>query len=151
MRHRSLLILALLSVAALLLGACGDDSDDSADTDTTAAEGGASDEMSLDGVTLVNDGQLTVCSDMPYEPFEFEEDGETKGFDYDVVSAMGDQLDVDVEFVTTPFDGIIPAMASGSPLRSIARYPRAVKKRSAVSVRRYSFVTPFRRISSSTS
>jgi polar amino acid transport system substrate-binding protein len=115
MRHRSLLILALLSVAALLLGACGDDSDDSADTDTTAAaEGESSDEMSLDGVTLVNDGQLTVCSDMPYEPFELEEDGETKGFDYDVVSAMGDQLDVDVEFVTTPFDGIIPAMASGS-------------------------------------
>jgi hypothetical protein len=89
MRHRSLLILPLLTAAALLLGACGDDGDNADDTTTTAAEGGSSDEMSLDGVTLVNDGQITVCSDMPYEPFEFEEDGETKGFDYDVVVRHG--------------------------------------------------------------
>lgn len=114
MRHRSLLILPILAATALLLGACGDDSSSDDDTTTTAAEGGSSEEMSLDGVTLVNDGQITVCSDMPYEPFEFEEDGETKGFDYDVVSAMGDQLGVDVEFVTTPFDGIIPALAAGN-------------------------------------
>jgi polar amino acid transport system substrate-binding protein len=113
MRHRSLLILPILAATALLLGACGDDSSDG-DTTTTAAESGSSDEMSLDGVTLVNDGQLTVCSDMPYEPFEFEEDGETTGFDYDVVSAMGEQLGVTTEFVTTPFDGIIPALAAGN-------------------------------------
>ena len=110
MRHRSHLVLPLLAAAALLLGACGDD-DASDDTTTTEADSGSSDgAISLEGVTLVEDGQLTVCSDMPYKPFEFEEDGETKGFDYDVVSAMGDQLDVDVEFVTTPFDSIIPAL-----------------------------------------
>jgi polar amino acid transport system substrate-binding protein len=52
---------------------------------------------------------------MPYEPFEFQnEDGETEGFDYDVVSAMGDQLGLGVEFVTTPFDGIIPALVAGN-------------------------------------
>lgn len=113
MRHRSLLVLPLLAVAALLLGACGDD-EASDETTTTAAEGGSDSAASLDGVTLVNDGQLTVCSDMPYKPFEFEEDGETKGFDYDVVSAMGDQLGVEVEFVTTPFDSIIPALAAGN-------------------------------------
>jgi polar amino acid transport system substrate-binding protein len=113
MRHRSLLVLPLLAVSALLLGACGDD-EASDETTTTAAEGGSESAASLDGVTLVNDGQLTVCSDMPYKPFEFEEDGETKGFDYDVVSAMGDQLGVEVEFVTTPFDSIIPALAAGN-------------------------------------
>lgn len=114
MRHRSLLVLPLLAIPALLLGACS--SDDSADeTTTTAADSGTSDAaVSLDGVTLVNDGQLTVCSDMPYKPFEFEEDGETTGFDYDVVSAMGEQLGVEVEFVTTPFDSIIPALAAGN-------------------------------------
>ena len=103
MRHRSHLVLPLLAAAALLLGACGDD-DASDDTTTTEADSGSSDgAISLECVTLVEDGQLTVCSDMPYEPFEFQnEDGETEGFDYDVVSAMGDQLDVDVEFVTTP-------------------------------------------------
>ncbi len=116
MRHRSLLIVPLLTVAALLLGACGDDSAD--ETTTTEADNGgttSSDSaISLDGVTLVNDGQLTVCSDMPYKPFEFEEDGATTGFDYDVVSAMADQMGVGVEFVTTPFDSIIPALAAGN-------------------------------------
>lgn len=114
MRHRSLLVLPLLAIPALLLGACS--SDDSADeTTTTEADSGSTDSaISLEGVTLVEDGQLTVCSDMPYKPFEFEEDGETTGFDYDVVSAMGEQLGVDVEFVTTPFDSIIPALAAGN-------------------------------------
>jgi polar amino acid transport system substrate-binding protein len=114
MRQRSLLVLPLLAVAALLLGACGDD-ESSEETTTTEADSGSTDSaISLEGVTLVEDGQLTVCSDMPYKPFEFEEDGETKGFDYDVVSAMGDQLGVEVEFVTTPFDSIIPALAAGN-------------------------------------
>jgi polar amino acid transport system substrate-binding protein len=115
MRHRSLLVLPLLAVAALVLGACGDD-EASDETTTTAAEGGSTDSgASLEGVTLVNDGQLTVCSDMPYEPFEFQNaDGETEGFDYDVVSAMGDQLGVSTEFVTTPFDGIIAALGAGN-------------------------------------
>jgi polar amino acid transport system substrate-binding protein len=115
MRQRSLLVLPLLTVAALLLGACGDD-EASEETTTTAAEGGTTDSaISLEGVTLVEDGQLTVCSDMPYEPFEFQnEDGETEGFDYDVVSAMGEQLGVEVEFVTTPFDGIIAALQAGN-------------------------------------
>ncbi|MHB1138237.1 MAG: transporter substrate-binding domain-containing protein [Microthrixaceae bacterium] len=87
--------------------------DDTAPT-ITAAPGAADADLSLDGVTLVSDGTLTVCSDMPYQPFEFEEDGETTGFDYDVVSAMGDLLGAEVEFVTTPFDSIIPALVAGN-------------------------------------
>lgn len=113
MRHRSLLFLPLLVVGAMVLGACGDDSAD--ETTTTAAESGDEATVSIEGVTLINEGQLTVCSDMPYEPFEFQNDaGETEGFDYDVVSAMGDKMGLEVEFVTTPFDGIIPALVAGN-------------------------------------
>jgi polar amino acid transport system substrate-binding protein len=109
MRHRSHLVLPLLAAAALLLGACGDD-DASDDTTTTEADSGSSDgAISLEGVTLVEDGQLTVCSDMP-SAVRVRGGRRDQGFDYDVVSAMGDQLDVDVEFVTTPFDSIIPAL-----------------------------------------
>ena len=113
MRTRPFAFLPLVVAAALLLGACGSDSAD--ETTTTAGNSGSgSGELSLDGVDLVSDGKLTVCSDMPYKPFEFEEDGTTTGFDYDIVSAMGEQLGVTVEFVTTPFDGIIPALAAGN-------------------------------------
>lgn len=105
MRTRSrFTLIAAVAVSALVLGACGDDSSDDS-SDTTAAAG---------DLSLVNDGRLTVCSDMPYEPFEYEEDGETKGFDFEVVSAMGDELGLETEFVTTPFDTIIPALVAGN-------------------------------------
>ena len=114
MRTRNLALVPLLVTAALLLGACGSDSASDDETTTTAADAGSGGELSLEGVELVADGKLTVCSDMPYKPFEFEENGETTGFDYDIVSAMGEQLGVTVEFVTTPFDNIIPALAAGN-------------------------------------
>jgi polar amino acid transport system substrate-binding protein len=114
MRTRNLALVPLLVTAALLLGACGSDSASDDETTTTAAESGSGGELSLEGAELVKDGTLTVCSDMPYKPFEFEENGETTGFDYDIVSAMGEQLGVTVEFVTTPFDNIIPALAAGN-------------------------------------
>ena len=114
MRTRNLALVPLLVTAALLLGACGSDSASDDETTITAAESGSGGELSLEGAELVKDGTLTVCSDMPYKPFEFEENGETTGFDYDIVSAMGEQLGVTVEFVTTPFDNIIPALAAGN-------------------------------------
>ena len=113
MRMRSFWLIPLL-VGALVLGACGDDGDSDEGSDTTGGDSGSEQAIELpEGVSLVNDGQLTVCSDMPYKPFEFEEDGKVQGFDYEVVSAMADQVGLDVEFRTTPFDSIIPALAAG--------------------------------------
>jgi polar amino acid transport system substrate-binding protein len=112
MKLRSFWLIPLV-VGALVLGACGDDGDDGEGSDTTAATSEQSAIALPDDVSLVNDGRLTVCSDMPYAPFEFEEDGETTGFDYEIVSAMGEQLGLDVEFRTTPFDSIITALAAG--------------------------------------
>ena len=41
----------------------------------------------MDGVSLISSGKLTVCSDIPYQPFEFETDaGDVTGFDFDVVA-----------------------------------------------------------------
>ena len=42
--------------------------------------------------TLVREGVLTVCTDMPYEPFEFEEAGKPAGFDVDLVQLVADRL-----------------------------------------------------------
>ena len=68
----------------------------------------------LKDVKLVNSGKLTICSDIPYAPFEFEKDGKLTGFDVNVVDAMAKALAVGTEWKTTPFDTIIPALASGS-------------------------------------
>lgn len=65
---------------------------------------------------LVKDGDLTVCSDIPYAPFEFyEDDAKTKltGFDVDLISHLAEDLGLEPEFKTTPFDSIIQSLAAG--------------------------------------
>ncbi|MDQ3114560.1 MAG: ABC transporter substrate-binding protein, partial [Actinomycetota bacterium] len=65
MRRTALLV--PLAAAGLLLSACGGDDDTTTPTDTGGGGSGATD------LGLISDGQLTVCSDIPYEPFEFED------------------------------------------------------------------------------
>ena len=65
MNLRSLSAAAAAAGLALTLTACG--SDDGGDTGGDGAEGSAAGAEELD---LVTDGTLTVCSDVPYPPFE---------------------------------------------------------------------------------
>lgn len=66
-------------------------------------------------LNLVTPGTLTVCSEVPYSPFEYEENGTYTGFDVDVMQAIADQLGLKMEFVATGFDAITSgaAMAAG--------------------------------------
>ena len=64
--------------------------------------------------TLIKSGRLTVCTSLPYEPFEFKEKGEFVGFDIDLATAVAKRLKVRPVFVDTDFDGI----ASGAPLNA---------------------------------
>jgi polar amino acid transport system substrate-binding protein len=96
-------LLALLLALPLLFAACGD-SDDGDDGGVDAAGSGDS-----------KGGTLTVCSDIPYAPFEFEDDdGKLKGVDVDLVKAMGEEMGRKVEFKDTDFDGIFAALAAGN-------------------------------------
>jgi polar amino acid transport system substrate-binding protein len=100
--------LALLVPVALLVMACG--SDDDASSDTTAAD--SEGVVAPDG--LVSDGTLTVCSDTPYEPFEFKDDaGEDTGYDMDLLRAIADQADLDLSVIDLPFDGILGSLEAG--------------------------------------
>ena len=115
MLRRPLRLLALLTLLALLLGACADDSDD-------VAAGGGGDETTTTGEQaepadveeLVEEGKLTVCSDIPYAPFEFEEDGEVTGIDVELMRAMASKLGLEADFRDTDFDGIFAALAAES-------------------------------------
>ena len=64
---------------------------------------------------LVKDGTLSVCSEIPYEPFEFEVDGEYTGFDIEVIGAVADELGLELEVLATGFTAITSgsAMAAG--------------------------------------
>jgi polar amino acid transport system substrate-binding protein len=69
----------------------------------------------MSGVKLVSDGKLTICSDIPYTPFEYPNDnGGYTGFDVELVDAMAKSLGVATEWKVTPFDSIIPALAADS-------------------------------------
>jgi polar amino acid transport system substrate-binding protein len=93
-------LVGLLAVAAVAAG-CGDDSGSGA-ADTPG------------GVQLVKDGKLTTCTQLPYEPFEFEQGGKVVGFDIDLVDLVAQDLWVMQEVVNTPFDSI----QSGADLNS---------------------------------
>ncbi len=102
--------LALVSTLALatVLSACG--SDDGGDD---AADGSGS----ASGLTTVSSGTLTVCSDVPYPPFEdFDETAESgfKGFDIDVVQKIADGLDLKLAVKDSSFD----ALQSGQALNA---------------------------------
>ena len=96
-------VFAAIAALSLVVAACGGSSDSS---DTTAAAGGS--------LELVKDGSLTVCSDAPYEPFEFQaEDGTWTGFDMDVMRKIAEANSLELEVTVQPFDGIWLAPAAG--------------------------------------
>ncbi|MEE1621254.1 ABC transporter substrate-binding protein [Zafaria sp. Z1313] len=85
--------LAVAAIAGLSLTACGGGADEPAAT----GEG---------GVTLLNAGKLTVCSDIPYEPFEFVRAGENVGFDMDIIAEVAKDLDAELDVIDDSFEGI---------------------------------------------
>ncbi len=58
------------------------------------------------GVKLIEAGKLTVCSDIPYEPFEFVRDGKNVGFDMDLAAEIAKDLNVEPKIITVAFEGI---------------------------------------------
>jgi polar amino acid transport system substrate-binding protein len=61
---------------------------------------------------LLREGMLTICTSLPYEPFEFDKDGEAVGFDIDLATAVADRLKLQPVFLNKDFD----AIASGELL-----------------------------------
>ncbi|HVF32399.1 MAG TPA: basic amino acid ABC transporter substrate-binding protein [Acidimicrobiales bacterium] len=108
---------ALVAVAALTLAAaCGDSDGDDLDSgsgsgmdDATATTADAADIEET-----VEEGTLTVCTDIPYAPFEYEEDGEVKGIDVDLMRALAAKLGLEAEFRDTDFDGIFASLEAGN-------------------------------------
>ena len=84
---------AVVAVAALtlLFAGCGEDD-----------EG----QPASSGPDLVNDGEITTCTHLPYRPFQFEQGGKIVGFDVDMIDLVARELGVKQSIVDTPFEGI---------------------------------------------
>ncbi|GGI04417.1 transporter substrate-binding domain-containing protein [Egicoccus halophilus] len=128
---------AAAAALTLVLTACGDDGDttdggttdapaetddgtdddaagDETDDETTETDGEAAAELEL-----VQDGVLTVCSEVPYEPFQFEDpDHPTgySGFDIEIAYEIAQDAGLDMEVVNTGFEGLTSGatMAAGT-------------------------------------
>ena len=119
-RNPVLLLLALILAAMLTFAACDDDDDDDdgEDTQPTATEDGGAGggEIDISGVEELEDGTLTIGSDIAYAPIEYFEEGTDNpvGLDIDIANAMGEELGVEVEFEqVADFAGIVGDLTSG--------------------------------------
>lgn len=72
-------------------------------------------QITSSGVKLVQTGTLTVCTHLPFEPFQYRDDtGEVVGFDIDLIELVATKLNITQSVVDTPFEGI----KSGQDLNS---------------------------------
>lgn len=59
--------------------------------------------------------KVVIASDTAYAPFEFlDASGNYAGFDMDLVNAIGEVAELDIEIRSMNFDGIIPALETNS-------------------------------------
>ena len=105
---------------SLFLVACGSDSDTASDettvdtsaeviTDDTMVDESASSKIDITALGLIKEGAITVCTDAPYEPFEFQDEAtkEWTGFDMDLMKVIATNIGgLSLEVTVQPFDGI---------------------------------------------
>ena len=96
MTNRALATGALVAALSLFAAGCAKD-----DTSTTTES----------GVKLVEGGTLTICTHLPYEPFEFTEGGEVVGFDPDVLKIAADAEGWDTKVVDISWETIVSGEA----------------------------------------
>ena len=93
--HRAARLTLPLLAGALVLAGCADSSDaPPADVDAAALD-------------LVTDGVLTMCTNPPFEPFEYTDSaGNVVGMDVDIVAEVAQDLGLDLAIRVTPFETI---------------------------------------------
>ena len=119
--HHRVVAAASLCTGALALSGCA------VIGGTSSSKAVGSDEHLSSSYQLVEPGTLTVCSDIPYPPFEFEQDGKITGYDIELVEAVARSatrspwarhachqttVDVGARSVVAPAEGGVAAIAA---------------------------------------
>ncbi len=103
MNIRSVYAATAAAGLVLSLAACGSD-----------GGGGDGEAAAGSDLDLVTDGTLTVCSDVPYPPFEdFDQSSPSgyTGFDIDIVQAVADGLELELAVKDSSFDALQSGLA----------------------------------------
>lgn len=98
---------ALAAGLLLIAGACRQEAAPPAGGD------GGEDGQAAPEITTIEEGVLTVGTDLPYPPFEYREGGEMAGFDVEIMEEIARRIGLQVEWVDTPFDTIFTDLANG--------------------------------------
>lgn len=96
--------------AGAVLAGCGNSNATSTDSSSDAK----SDEKK--GMTLIEDGKLTVVAELGFAPFEYmdEKSGEPVGFDVDVINAVAEKMGLTASYLPNQkFDTLVPIIKQG--------------------------------------
>ncbi|MEV5963946.1 ABC transporter substrate-binding protein [Kribbella sp. NPDC051952] len=101
-QSRLRIAVASAAVLALTLSACGSDSD---------SGGGSEDKAKAAGITLVKPGKLTVCTHLPYKPFQYKDGTKVVGFDVDMLDLVAKDLGIEQDVVNIEWSQITSGAA----------------------------------------
>lgn len=109
---KKLVAFAAAALMVVALAGCSSSS-------TSGSTSGSSSDSSKTTATemaLVNAGTLTVGTSPDYPPFENLENDEIVGFEVDLVNAVAQKLNLQVEYKSMNFDSIIAAVEAGTQI-----------------------------------
>jgi len=93
-----MLMLALVLVTTALVAGCGEKKEEPEEEEKAT-------------VTTLEEGKLLMGNDTTYPPFEsIGDNGDPEGFDVDIAMELADRLGLELEVVTTAWEGIIPGL-----------------------------------------
>ena len=100
---KKLSFLSVIFSAGLLLAACGG-SEDSSGSEGSSTEGGGNE------LGLLEEGKFTTAASGLYKPFNYEEGGKLTGFDIEIGAALAEEMGLEHNPVTNPFETIIQGL-----------------------------------------
>ena len=113
MKRKIVSVLLCVSMCTAMIVGCGQSSSESAEkteeTEETKETEESSDKLDL-GLDIES---VTVATSPGYEPFEFEEDGEFKGYDVDIWNEFEERTGIEVKWEYADFSGLLGLISSG--------------------------------------
>ncbi|WP_417145795.1 ABC transporter substrate-binding protein [Paratractidigestivibacter faecalis] len=110
MNHREFLAAFGTVAAGAVLAGCGNSNATSTDSSSDAQP------AEKKGMTLIEDGKLTVVAELGFAPFEYmdEKTGEPVGFDVDVINAVAEKMGLTASYLPNQkFDTLVPIIKQG--------------------------------------